>query len=151
MNSKPFPGILSILLIAALVSTPLAAHAQTGPPQAAPPAAEKNTIFDYKAELKLTDEQEQQIRQILTELASEMELQGARRTIVRHELGDLLKKEADLAQIKKQLEQESALSASMTYEDIAASRRINAILTPEQLKKWRGIQEAGARGKNKDR
>ena len=108
---------------------------------------EKNTIFDYKAELKLTDEQEQQIRQILTDLARELQLQSARRTIVTHELGELLKKEADLAQIKKQLEQESALSASMTYEDIAASRRINAVLTPEQLKKWRGIQEAGARGK----
>ena len=142
-----YPGIASILLMAALVSTPLAAHAQTGSPQASTPAVEKNTIFDYKAELKLTDEQEQQIRQILTELARELQLQGARRTIVTHELGELLKKEADLAQIKKQLEQESALSASMTYEDIAASRRINAVLTPEQLKKWRGIQEAGARGK----
>lgn len=114
---------------------------------AAPAATERNTIFDYKAELKLTDQQEQQIRQFLTELSGSLDLQRARITIATHELAELLKKEAPLEQIKKQLEQEAALRAALSYEDISASRRINAVLSAEQLKHWRNIQETSRQGR----
>ncbi len=118
---------------------------QAGAPTAT--AMEKSTIFDYKAELKLTDRQEQQIRQLLTELAGELDVRRARLTIATYDLTELIKKEAPLEQIKKQLEEEAALRAALSYEDIAASRRINAVLSAEQLKHWRSIQETSRQGK----
>lgn len=57
------------------------------------------TIFDFKAELKLTDEQDQQIRQILLDLNRDLQLEQAKHTIATYELQDLLKQEADLEQV----------------------------------------------------
>lgn len=134
--------VLGGILIAVLGS--VQSYAQQA---SAPTTGEKNTIFDYKAELKLTDRQEQQIRQLLTELSGELDLQRARITIATHELAESIKKEAPLEQIKKQLEHEAALRAALGYEDISASRRINAVLSPEQLKHWRDIQETSRQGR----
>lgn len=61
-----------------------------------PTVTAKHTIFDYKTDLLLTDQQEQEIRQILAGLARELDLQRARLTLATHELAELLKREAPL-------------------------------------------------------
>lgn len=100
------------------------------------------TIFDFKADLKLTDEQEQKIKTILTDLNKDVQVKRARLVILNSEIEELLKKEGDLAEIKKKLDESFSIQSSIKYGDIEASRNINKTLTPEQLKKWRDIQAA---------
>ena len=50
--------------------------------------------------------------------------------------------EADLKQIRAKLQEIADLSVESGCADVEASRKINAVMTPEQLKKWRSIQAA---------
>ncbi len=128
-------ALAGVLLTAMLV--PMPGHSQTTQPS----TDQKNTIFDYKKELKLTDEQEQKIRQLLLELSKKLQIEQAKLTLANADLEELLKKEAELEKIKEAVNREAAIRAEITYADLAAGRRINAVLTPAQLKQWREIQE----------
>ncbi len=107
-----------------------------------PKKGKVKTIFDFKTELKLTDEQEQRIKTILTDLNKDVQVKRARLVILNSEIQDLLKKEGDLSEIKKKLDESFSIQSSIKYADIEASRNINKTLTPEQLKKWKEIQAA---------
>jgi len=135
MNRFKTTALAAALLIGALVSTQ--GYAQTTQPS----TNQKTTIFDYKKELKLTDEQEQRIRQLLLDLSKKLQIEQAKLTLANAELEELLKKEAELEKIREAVNREAAIRAEITYADLAAGRRINAVLTPAQLKQWREIQE----------
>jgi len=122
---------------------PMSAFAQTTKPT----TDEKTTIFDYKKELKLTDEQEQKIRRLLLDLSKKLQIEQAKLTLANAELEELLKKEADLEKIREAVNREAAIRAEITYADLAAGRRINEVLTPAQLKQWREIQEKARQAK----
>ena len=128
-------ALAGVLLTCALVSTQ--GYAQTTKPA----TEQKTTIFDYKKELKLTDEQEQKIRQLLLDLSKQLQIEQAKLTLANADLEELLKKEAELEKIKEAVNREAAIRATITYADLAAGRQINAVLTPAQLKQWREIQE----------
>jgi Spy/CpxP family protein refolding chaperone len=128
-------AVAGVVLIGALVSTQ--GYAQTTTPS----TDQKTTIFDYKKELKLTDEQEQKIRQLLLDLSKQLQIEQAKLTLAHADLEELLKKEAELEKIKEAVNREAAIRATITYADLAAGRHINAVLTPAQLKQWREIQE----------
>ena len=125
------------------VEAPVPVIAET---TAAQPSGQTNggnavkTIFDYKSELRLTDDQEQRMRQILVNLNKELQVERAKLTILSYDLDELIRKEADLDQIKRTLHQEADLRASIAYADLAAGRQINGTLTSDQLNKWRQIQ-----------
>jgi len=51
-----------------------------------------------------------------------------------------MKKESDLEQIRKNLMDQANLQASISYDDFGASRKINKVLSADQLAKWRDIQ-----------
>ena len=102
----------------------------------------KRTIFDYKAELALTDEQEQKLRQILAGLAKQVQLLRAKLTVTNSELQDLVRQEGDLELIKDKLREQAGLRASLTYADLVATRNINQVLTQEQWTAWRQLQAA---------
>jgi|GraSoiStandDraft_29_1057270.scaffolds.fasta_scaffold771091_2 hypothetical protein len=51
-----------------------------------------------------------------------------------------MKKESDLEQIRKNLMDQANLQASISYDDFAASRKINKVLSADQLAKLRDIQ-----------
>jgi len=51
-----------------------------------------------------------------------------------------MKKESDLEQIRKNLMDQANLQASIRYDDFAASRKINKVLSADQLAKLRDIQ-----------
>jgi len=58
------------------------------------------------------------------------------------ELEDLTEKEADLEGIRRKLREISELRINLRIQDLEASRKINRVLSSEQLKRWRGIQAA---------
>ena len=133
-------GILKGIVIIGLTASGLA-YAQP-----ADPTTTKKTIFDYKAELNLTDQQEQEIRQILAELNREAQLAGAKLTVLKFELEDLIQKEDELELILKNYIEEAELRASVKDADLAATRKINKVLSPEQLLEWRSFQQASRKG-----
>lgn len=108
--------------------------------QTAPQAAQGKTIFDFKADLRLTDKQEKDIREVLADLNKEIQVGRAKLTILSFELEDLIKKEADLEQIKKNLKDQADVQASMRYADVVATRGVNKVLSPDQLTRWKNIQ-----------
>ncbi len=135
MNLFKTTALAGILLTGVLV--PTQGYAQTTTPS----TDQKTTIFDYKKELKLTDEQEQKIRQLLLDLSKKLQIEQAKLTLANAEIEELLKKEAELEKIKEAVNREAAIRATITYIDLATGRQINAVLTPAQLKQWREIQE----------
>lgn len=156
MTLKRFSALIPVVVIAfaafglTYAAQPTPAPAQTParpaasqPAQSQPAPAQPTqgrTIFDYKAELNLSDKQEQDIRNILINLNKDSRLAAARVVIMESELEDLTEKEADLEQIRKKLREISELRINLRIQDLEASRKINRVLSPEQLKKWRGIQ-----------
>jgi len=103
------------------------------------------TIFDYRAELNLTDDQVKKIRENLSALEKEVRVLRARLTIADVDLQTLLEKEGDINEIKKKVKEAFDIQASIRIADIEASRKINGVLKPEQLKKWREIQAEARR------
>ena len=126
-----------------LVSLSITLLAAGGPAyaQTAPQPAQAKTIFDFKADLKLTDRQEKDIREVLADLNKEIQVSRAKLTILSYELEDLIKKEADLEQIKKNLKDQADLQANVRYADVVATRRVNKVLSPDQLTRWKNIQD----------
>jgi septal ring factor EnvC (AmiA/AmiB activator) len=102
------------------------------------------TIFDYRAELNLTDDQVRMIREHLSALEKEVRVLRARLTIADVDLQSLLEKEGDINEIKKKVKEAFEIQASIRIADIEASRKINGVLKTEQLKKWREIQAEAA-------
>ena len=137
---KGYPTSALAALVLMILTSESWSHAQTFNQPGAEQTKPTKTIFDFKAELKLADKQEKEIRQALADLNRELQLKRAKLTILSIELEDLVKKEGDLDQIKKNLMDQANLQASMRYDDFAASRKINKVLSADQLAKWRDIQ-----------
>lgn len=98
------------------------------------------TLVDYKPELGLSDEQVQGITTALKDFqARVVEL---RKQIKESEAGfkKLLGEQAPLAKLKEQLKTTSDLQFQLRYLDVVTARRVEGILSAEQLEKWRKIQ-----------
>lgn len=102
------------------------------------------TIFDYKAELNLTDDQVKKIKEYITTLDKDVKVFRAKLTILDADVQSLMKKDGDLNEIKKKIREAFDIQASIKIADLEASRKINETLKPEQLNKWREIQAAAA-------
>ena len=102
------------------------------------------TIFDYKAELGLTDAQETQIKDALKKLAAYLKECQTRIIKNLREVKNLRDQDADIEKIKPFLKSNADIQVEMGVADIQASRQINRILKPEQLNKWRDIQKKSA-------
>jgi septal ring factor EnvC (AmiA/AmiB activator) len=104
------------------------------------------TIFDYKAELNLTDDQVKKIKDNLADLDKEVRVSRAKLTLIDVDLQKLMEKEGDMNEIKKKVNEAYEIQAAIKIADLEAARKINGVLKPDQLKKWREIQ-AKASGK----
>ncbi|MBI5599385.1 MAG: hypothetical protein HY890_06570 [Deltaproteobacteria bacterium] len=105
-------------------------------------AAPVKTIFDYKTDLGLTDDQVKKIKENLVSLERDVKVLRAKITIVEDEVRGLVGKDGDMAQIKSKIREGYDIQASIRIADIEATRKINAVLKPEQFKKWKEIQAA---------
>jgi len=103
------------------------------------------TILDFKDELKLSKEQVEKIRKIIDEF--EKRARPLREKIVAQdrEIRELLEKEADLKEIRGKIKENFSLRAELIIMEIEAGRKIDGVLTPEQLKKWREIRRQGGK------
>lgn len=131
---------VALVGVALCLAMALPLHGQAKAPQAQGTPA--RSIFDYKAELGLSDAQVEKIK--VTLIAFQKQL-GARREALakaNDELGKLLGEHAALDAIKAKLQQIGAIELDVRMLDVTTSRTVESVLTGEQMRKWRTMQQA---------
>ena len=117
------------------------AQDKTAAPQTAQPGDETRTlIYEYKAELGLTDKQEGDLKKILGDYQNYFAEKNKKLAPLQAELGEMIKRKDDIKKIRKQLEKMSVIQVDANCFDIETSRKVDSILTPEQTAKWNAIQ-----------
>lgn len=102
-------------------------------------------ILDLKDDLKLTEKQQGEIKAIYTRLYKDRRLSTAKITIIDLELEELIEKEADLEQIRKKLNEKNELQINLRIREMETTRRVNRLLFPEQLQRWKNTPGAPSR------
>jgi len=99
------------------------------------------TIFDFKQELSLSDEQLSAMKTQLSELTSSVKIAKEDLQKLEKEYRALIQDETTtVAQAKAKLEQIAAVTTSMRLKDLEISRKITATMSVEQRQKWKAIQ-----------
>lgn len=128
-------------------AVPTAAPSQA--PSAAPAAAPQRkikTIFDYQKQIGLTDAQTSQMKAAVKDLQTTMLADRKKLVPAIQQLRQLVRNGAPLEQIRSQYIAIYTIQADLKVADLAASRRINGIMNPDQLAKWHKIQQASRGG-----
>ena len=99
------------------------------------------SIFKYKKELAITDQQETNLRNIIAKIQDTLKKKTEELKQHRAGLNKMLEDKADLTKIKEKLRTIARIQAEATYEDIASIRAIETELTTAQMTQWRGMQE----------
>jgi Spy/CpxP family protein refolding chaperone len=116
-----------------------AQQTQSSQPQGQP---QVKTIFDYKKELGLTDDQVKKMQDHIAAMNKERKPLGERVAASNKELATLIDKQGDMGEIRKKVKEVYDTLATMRIADIEWNRKIMAVLKPEQVKKWRELQAA---------
>lgn len=140
---------LSPFAFALLLAGSLALAEGTPPKDAQPadgaaaeePKTQARTIFDFKSELNLTDDQVAEIKKLLAELSRTIKMTNANITLLNYQIEDLIKAEGDLKEIKAKLDEEAKLRAEARFGDVVCSRNINKVLSESQLAAWNAIKD----------
>ena len=105
------------------------------------PQAQTKTIFSFKSELGLTDDQEVKLKALLYDEQSFIDANNATLKTLGTALGKMIKDKADMQGIKNKLEEISQIQVKVSYRNIEDSRKVEMILSPDQLAKWKDIQK----------
>jgi len=133
--------VLAIIACGLFLCVGCFAQDKTAAPQSAQPGDETRTaIYEYKAELGLTDKQEADLKKALGDYQAYFAEKNKKLAPLQAELGEMIKKKDDIKKIRKQLEKLSAIQVDANCFDIETSRKVDSILTPEQTAKWNAIQ-----------
>ncbi len=124
--------ILSLLLIALL--TLGSAHAEDGK------RARVKTLLDYKKELSLSESQVKEIKETLS--AYQTVVAQQRKSLMQYEkqYSSLVAGRAPIDQIKQKLRQVTDTTYTLRLSDVQTARKVESILSADQLKKWREMQ-----------
>ncbi|MBF0523207.1 MAG: Spy/CpxP family protein refolding chaperone [Candidatus Omnitrophica bacterium] len=107
--------------------------------QAQAPAAK--SIFDYQQELNLTDKQVESLKKSMADFRTQMSDFQQKMAALRQDLTAAIRDKAPIKDIRKKAEKIGSLQVDATMADIETSRKIEELLTPDQLNKWKVIQE----------
>lgn len=129
--------MLTLLLTGLLLAAP--AMAET-PAKPKPEGRKIKTLVDYKAELGLTDAQITEIGEALKSFQTTITEQRKLLTQYETEYSKLLSDHAPLEQIKQKLRQVTDTNFNLRYADVLTSRKVEGILSADQMSKWRAMQ-----------
>ena len=99
------------------------------------------TIFNFKDEIGLTDDQEVKLKALLYDEQSFMDSQNTTLKALGIELSKMIEQKADMQAVRNKLEAIAKIQVDVSYRNILDSRSSETILTPDQLAKWRDIQK----------
>lgn len=100
----------------------------------------RRTILDYKDVLALRPDQVKKIRGYLEEFEKEARPLKERIVSLNREIIQLLKDKGDIKTLRKKVKENYSLRADLFVDNIATERKIEGVLTPQQLKKWKEIK-----------
>ncbi|MDE2027557.1 MAG: hypothetical protein KGK03_01610 [Candidatus Omnitrophica bacterium] len=99
------------------------------------------TIFSFKNDLGITDDQELKLKALLYDEQTFLDQQNATLKTLGGELNKMIEDKADMPAIKGKLKEISKAQVDISYRNIEDGRKVETILTPDQLTKWRDIQK----------
>ena len=127
-------SVLALFLVLGFVSVSFAQQ----------PAADQpvvKTIFDYQKEIGLSDKQVGDMKKLATDLQNTLNEKAKELMTLRNDLGQMITAKQDIAAIKKQMQKIANMQVDNSCLDIQASRNIEAVMTQDQLNKWKDIQK----------
>ena len=124
--------ILSLLLITLL--TLGSAHAEDGK------RARVKTLLDYQKELSLSAPQVKEIKETLAAYQTVVAQQRKSLMQFEKEYSSLVATRAPIEQIKQKLRQVTDTTYTLRLSDVQTARKVESILSVDQLKKWREMQ-----------
>lgn len=142
---KPHLFIALIIFILLFNLAVGVAYAQPNQLQSAQPQFKRITILDFKKELSLTEDQEKEIKAIIEDFQRKERILTERIVSLDKEIRQMLEKSEDIESISKKIKEAFSLRAELVISDIKAGRKIDSLLTLEQLKKWREIRDSMAK------
>lgn len=137
-----------LLLIGPLSAAP-SAPSPTTKAEPSKPTVKVKTIVDYAEILGLTDTQVHDIGQTLEAFRATTLEQRHLAKLYQDEYAKLVDAHAPLDEIKAKLRQWTEASFVLKFADVETSRRLEGVLTAEQLASWREIQSKARAEKNK--
>jgi|GEM_PF-1212059 len=102
--------------------------------------AEGKTIFSYKKELGMTDQQEKDLHVAIDGFQKYFEDSKVTLSGVEKSISELITTKGDLKQIKVKIDELAKIKADLTFKDIETSRNVETILKTEQIEQWKKIQ-----------
>lgn len=99
------------------------------------------TILDFKTELSLSQEQANQIKELLDNLEKRGKDSNARLESTQNKLSELIKNKADLSVVKSKAQEIAEIQTEMPLARIDAARKTSKILSTKQLNMWNKIQK----------
>jgi Spy/CpxP family protein refolding chaperone len=99
------------------------------------------SIFSFKDELGITDDQELKLKALLYDEQTFLDSENTTLKSLGEELSKLIDAKADMQAIKSKLEEIAKVQVDVSYRNIADARQIETVLTPEQMEKWKDIQK----------
>ena len=99
------------------------------------------TIFSFKDELSLTDDQVLKLKALLYDEQSLADTSNNTMRSLGGELSKLIESKADMQDIRSKLEEISKVQVDASCRNIEDSRKVEDILSPDQLLKWKDIQK----------
>ena len=103
-------------------------------------AGQSKTIFSFKNEIGLTDEQENKLKALLYDDQNLSNSYRNNLNILSQELIRMVNNKEDLKIIKRKLEEISKIQVEVSCRSIEIQRKIESILSPAQYKKWENIK-----------
>ena len=140
--------VFTITMVVGCIFLSNKCFAQTEPlaGQSNAPQQEEKTIFSFKAEIGLTDEQENKIKALLFDGQTLMKSYRDQLNALGTELARMINSDEDVSLIKSKLTEISKIQVEVSCYNIEFARKIKGILSPEQLKKWEEIKKEHAKG-----
>ena len=104
-------------------------------------AGQVKTIFSFKNEIALTDGQELKLKALLYDEQALGDVNNNTLKTLGTELGKMIDEKADMRRIKSKLEEISKIQIEVSCRNIEDSRKVEKILSSDQLVKWKDIQK----------
>lgn len=104
--------------------------------------AAAKTIFDFQKELGMTDQQVAEMKKLMDNFQKVLKDKGVELNALRQELAGMIQSKKEIPVIRKQLQKIANIQVDASCFDVETSRKVDAVMTPEQLAKWKSLQEA---------
>jgi Spy/CpxP family protein refolding chaperone len=102
---------------------------------------EVKTIFSFKDEIGLSDDQETKLKALLYDEQGLINADNDKLRTLGGELDQMIQSKQAMSDIKSKLEEISKVQVDVNYINIQYSREVETILTPDQIGKWKDIQK----------